>query len=59
MYNVAEEAIQTFPLKVPSTHGGKMAGSKTGLPASPWQEERECFLPGHRGLDHCRETWRG
>ncbi|KAF1583841.1 SUN domain-containing protein 2, partial [Eudyptes moseleyi] len=28
MYNVAEEAIQTFPLKVRSTHRGKMPGSK-------------------------------
>ncbi|KAF1416004.1 Sperm-associated antigen 4 protein, partial [Spheniscus humboldti] len=28
MYNVAKEAIQTFPLKVRSTHRGKMPGSK-------------------------------
>ncbi|KAK1204611.1 SUN2 protein, partial [Pygoscelis papua] len=28
MYNVANEAIQTFPLKVQSTHRGKMPGSK-------------------------------
>ncbi|KAK1189358.1 SUN2 protein, partial [Pygoscelis papua] len=28
MYNVANEAIQTFPLKVRSTHRGKMPGSK-------------------------------
>ncbi|KAF1623805.1 UNVERIFIED_CONTAM: Sperm-associated antigen 4 protein, partial [Eudyptes pachyrhynchus] len=28
MYNVAKEAIQTFPLKVWSTHRGKMPGSK-------------------------------
>ena len=55
MYNVAKEAIQTFPLKVRSTHGGKMPGSKTGLPASPWQEERERFLPGQRAPDHRQE----
>lgn len=46
MYNVAKEAIQTFPLKVRSTHGGKMPGSKPGLPASPWQEELNAFSLG-------------
>ena len=46
MYNVAKEAIQTFPLKVRSAHGGKMPGSTTGLPASPWQEELNAFSLG-------------
>ena len=46
MYNVAKEAIQTFALKVWSAHGGKMPGSKTGLPASPWQEELNAFSLG-------------
>ncbi|XP_064898044.1 uncharacterized protein LOC135576463 isoform X2 [Columba livia] len=52
MYNVAKEPIQTFPLKVRSTRGGKMPGSKAGLPARPQQEERERFLAGHRGPQH-------
>lgn len=54
VYDVAKEAIQTFPLKVRSTQEGKMPRRKPGVPASPWQEERECSLPWHRGPDHCR-----
>ena len=63
-YNIAKEAIQTFPLQVRSAHGGKVPGSGTGLPASPWQEERDCFLPGQmtngeREKERERETWQG
>ncbi|XP_061335648.1 sperm-associated antigen 4 protein-like isoform X1 [Pezoporus flaviventris] len=54
VYNVAKEAIQTFPLKVQSVHEGKMPRRKPAVPASPWQEERECSLPWRRGPDHCR-----
>ncbi|XP_061205296.1 sperm-associated antigen 4 protein-like, partial [Neopsephotus bourkii] len=53
-YSVTKQAIQTFPLKVRSMHEGKMPRRKPGVPASLWQEERECSLPWHRGPDHCR-----
>lgn len=61
-YNTEKDPIQTFPLKVCSTHGGQMPGSKSGLIANPWQGGCECFLPGQRVLDHGRKrpggAWR-
>ena len=45
-YDVAKESIQTFPLKVRSTHGDEMPGSTAGLPASPWRKGTHAFSLG-------------
>lgn len=52
-YNVDKDPVQTFTLRVCSTHGGQIPGSKTGLLTNPWQGRGEWFLPGQRVLDCC------
>lgn len=49
-YNVEKDPMQTFPLKVCSTHRGQMPGSKTGLLTRLWQGRCGCFLHGQRVL---------